>query len=433
MLYLNVRYQFAPPESAGPLAGGIVATSAMPMDQLMRRDFKKHPYLQHRLLDPQLYLAGLDPNVARSTVVKLATFPWFAKHDVPPYDSDKHGSIAKWKREHSDQLVASWRRKPPAGADMAAAARSAVQIQLDLGCNAVILAGPLTTVATQHFANETEWIDAGLAACKALRVTVPVFATIALSDNVLRGVDPTEHPLLHTITNQVAARDELAGAYLVLEQTGDDQYVCTRRESLMAMMLIADDLARGASRQVIANYLGTFGAVMTAAGAAIWSTGYYVSQRRMNLASFDERMGLAKPRYFSRQLAGDIGLERDLPSAYEAGLGDKVLTETVAGSPVGKALKAGTYPRSVPLWEYRPSLIQAAMSHYTEAMSTFGAELRSYEPVRRADVVHKWLKQAVRLAESLERLGIAKSSVTDLVHQRVWLDVFEEWRQRAGV
>lgn len=433
MLYLNVRYQFAHPENAGPLAGGIVATSAMPMDQLMRRDFKKHPYLQHRLLDPQLYLAGLDANVARSTVIKLATFPWFAKHDVPPYDSDKHGSIAIWKRDHADQLVASWRRKPPAGADIAAAARAAVQVQLDLGCNAVILAGPLTTVATQHFANETEWIDAGLAACKALRVTVPVFATIALSDTVLRGVDPTEHPLLHTITNQVAARGQLAGAYLVLEQTGEDQYVCTRRESLMAMMLITDDLARGASRQVIANYLGTFGSVLTAAGAGIWSTGYYVSQRRMNLAAFDERMGRAKPRYFSRQLAGDIGLERDLPSAYRAGLGDRILTETAAGSAVAKALKGGTYPRSVPQWAYRPSVIQAAMAHYTEAMSTFGAELRSYEPVRRADAVHKWLKQAVRLSESLGQIGIEKSNVTDLVHQRVWLDVFEEWRQRAGV
>ena len=433
MLYLNVRYQFAPPDSPGPLAGGIVATSAMPLDQLMRRDFKKYPYLQHRLLDPQLYLAGLDPNVARGTVVKLATFPWFAKHDVPPFDSGKHGSLAKWKREHSDQLVASWRRRPPSGADIADAARAAVQTQIDLGCNAVILAGPLTTVATQHFATETEWIDAGLAACKELRVTLPVFATIAVSDNVLRGVEATEHPLLHTITNQITARDQLAGAYLILEQTGEDQYVCTRRESLMAMMLIADDLVRGASRQVIANYVGTFGPVLAAVGAAIWSTGYYVSQRRMNLASFDERMGRAKPRYFSHQLAGDVGLEKDLPAVFKSGLGDKVLTETTAGSVVGKALKSGTYPRSVPQWQYRPSVIQAAMSHYTEAMSTFGAELRSYEPVRRADAVHKWLKQAVRLAESLERIGIQKSSVTDLVHQRVWLDVFEEWRQRAGL
>ena len=74
-----------------------------------------------------------------------------------------------------------------------------------------------------------------------------------------------------------------------------------------------------------------------------------------------------------------------------------------------------------------------AMSHYTEAMSTFGAELRSYELVRRADAVHKLLKQAVRMVESLERIGIEQSGVTDLVHQRVWLDVFEEWRQRAGI
>lgn len=433
MLYLNVRYKFAPPESPGPLAGGIVATSAMPLDQLTRRDFKKYPYLQHRLLDPQLYLAGLDPNVARGTVVKLATFPWFAKHGVPPYDSDKHGSIAKWKREHSDDLVGSWKRKAPRGEDLSNAARAAVQTQLDLGCNAIILPGPLTTAAMQNFSVETDWIDAGLQACKELKVTVPVYATIALSDQVLRNIDPTEYPLLHSITNQVAARDQLAGAYLVLEQTSDDQYVCTRRDSLMSMLLIVDDLVRGASRQVVVNYLGTFGPVLAAAGATIWSTGYYVSQRRMNLESFDEKVGYAKPRYFSRQLAGDIGLERDLPSAYKAGLGDKILTETGVGSAVGKALKAGSYPRSVPEWAYRPSIVQAAMSHYTEVMSTFGAELRSYDSARRVDIVHKWLRQAVRLVESLERIGIQRSGVTDIVHQRVWLDVFEEWRQRAGI
>src|SRR5207245_9303634 len=128
------------------------------------------------------------------------------------------------------------------------------------------------TVATQHFQTETAWIDVGLAVCKELRVTLPVFATVALSDTVLRGVPPHEHPLLHTITNQIASREQLAGAYLVLEQTGDDQYVCTVRDSLMALMVVTDDLVRGASRQVIANYLRTIGAVLAGARAALLST-----------------------------------------------------------------------------------------------------------------------------------------------------------------
>jgi len=433
MLYLNVRYKFAAPDNAGPVAGGIIAASAMPMDQLMRRDFRKHTYLQHRLLDPQLYLSGIDSNVARGPVVNLVTFPWFAKHAVPAYDSDKHGTLAKWKSKHSDELVAAWKRAPPVRADMEAAARAAVQCQLDLGCNAVILPTPLTTVATQHFQTETEWIDVGLAVCKELRVTLPVFATVALSDTVLRGVPPHEHPLLHTITNQIASREQLAGAYLVLEQTGDDQYVCTVRDSLMALMVVTDDLVRGASRQVIANYLGTFGAVLAGAGASIWSSGYYLSQRRMKLADFDEKMGLAKPRYFSMPLAGDVGVDKDLPWLLAKGLADRVFTKTTAGEVVQAALAAGTYPHSVPQWEFRPNNIQAAASHYTEAVSRFGAALRSWEPRKRVEVVHRWLAGAVRLVDAFKDAGLAKSYSTELIHQRVWLDVFEEWRQRAGM
>src|SRR5438093_12518819 len=105
MLYLNVRYKFAAPDNAGPVAGGIIAASAMPMDQLMRRDFRKHTYLQHRLLDPQLYLSGIDPNVGRGPVVKLVAFPWFGKPAVPAYERDRHGRLARCKRKHSDVRV----------------------------------------------------------------------------------------------------------------------------------------------------------------------------------------------------------------------------------------------------------------------------------------------------------------------------------------
>jgi len=433
MLYLNVRYKFAAPDHAGPVAGGIIAASAMPMGQLMRRDFRKHPYLQHRLLDPQLYLASLDPNVARGSVVNLATFPWFARHEVPAYDSEKHGTLAQWKTDNADALVASWPRKPFSGqAAIEAAVRAAVQCQLELGCNAVILPTPMTTVATQHFTTETEWIDVGLAVCKELRVTLPIFATVALSDTVLRGVPPHEHPLLHTITNQIASREQLAGAYLVLEQTGDDQYVCTVRDSLLSLLVVTDDLVRGASRQVIVNYVGTFGAVLAAAGASIWSSGYYLSQRRMKLADFDEKMGLAKPRYFSLGLAGDVGIERDLQWFFQKGFGEKLFTKTEAGEVVQAALAAGTYPQSVPEWEFRPNNIQAAASHYTEAVSRFGAALRSLEPVKRVELVHRWLAGAVRLGEALKTAG-PKSYATEIVHQPVWLDVFEEWRRRADM
>ena len=76
MFYYNAKYAFAlPGQAPAAIAGGIIAASAMPAGQLVRRDFRKYPYLQHRLFDPQMYLSSLDPNVARKSVVNLASGP----------------------------------------------------------------------------------------------------------------------------------------------------------------------------------------------------------------------------------------------------------------------------------------------------------------------------------------------------------------------
>ncbi len=436
MFYLNVRYRFALPLEAGPIAGGIIAASAMPAGQLLRRDFRKYPYLQHRLFDPQLYLAGLDPNVARESVVKLASFPWFGSHGVPEYDSEKHGTLVKWKGKYGDKLIAAWPRKPVTKAgDIAAAAREAVRYQLSLECNAIILPLPLTTVATQHFAAETEWIDAGISACKELRVTLPIYATVALSDTALRGIsEPEKNPLLASITDQIASRDQLAGAYVVLEQTGQDSYVCTIRESLLSLLLVTDDLVRGASRQVIVNYAGTFGAVLAAAGASIWASGYYRSQRRLKLADFEDDVGLARPRFFAPLLAGDVGVESELQMLFDRdrGLGDRLVPSTAGAKVVRDALEAGTFPLSSPEWAYEPNNVTAAAAHYTEVVSRLGARLRSLEPPKRVELVHRWLRGAVGLVDRIRAAGLARSTHTDLVHQRVWLDAYEEWKARAG-
>src|SRR3954451_22250329 len=97
MFYHNTRYKFALADgSPDGIAGGIILASAMPCGQLLRRDMRKHSFLQHRVFDPQLYLSGLDPRIAQGPVVNLASWPWFGVA-VPTYDSRHHGSIKNWK------------------------------------------------------------------------------------------------------------------------------------------------------------------------------------------------------------------------------------------------------------------------------------------------------------------------------------------------
>jgi hypothetical protein len=433
MFYYNAKYKFAlPGHSPSGIAGAIIAASAMPAGQLVRRDFRKYPYLQHRLFDPQLYLSSLDPHVAAGTVVNLASWPWFCPNVVPEYDSDTHASVKHWKDLHAGTLLQSWGSCVPSDPQgIRRAAHAAVRAQLALGCETIVLPGPLTTIATQQFAAETEWIDAGLEVCRALKVATPILATVAISDTVLRGVSPPQNPLLHTITNQLSARADLAGAYIVLDQASETGYVCTSRDALLSLLLLIDDLIRGAGKTVVVNYVGTFGAVASAAGASVWSSGYYLGQRRLKLADFEDKIARAMPRYHSLKLAGDVGLQNDIERVY-AEFGDRILTDTTDGMTLRQALGAGTYPQTAPEWEYAQSNITAAAGHYTEVAFRLG-QLATLNPERRIETVQRWLDGALVWSGNLQRIGISQSSQTELTHQAVWLNAFQAWRSHAGV
>ncbi len=431
MFYHNTKFRFALAEGSPPLQGGIIAASAMPGDQLVRRvraGFRQYPYLQHRLFDPQLYLCGLDKHIAGKTVVNLATQPWFTSRKVPAYDSGEHGTIKNYKETYANALLESWTGEPFETEDaIQTGVRACIQYQLDLGCEGIILPSPLTTVASRSYEEETRWLDIGVSVVRELRLSLPIYATVALSDGVLRGVNALRNPLINTITDQIASRDELAGAYVVVEQTTESGYACNSKDVLLALLVISDDLSRGAGRRVIVNYIGTFGAVMSGAGTVIWASGYYRSQRRLRLTDYEESMGLAQPRLFSLGLVGDVGLEEDLPVAFAKGFGARLLKPTSDQSvPLLQALTAGTYPLSTPQWAYRSNNLTAATAHYLSINDRIANSLDTFELPRRREFVLRWLKNAASLAEQLSDLKM-RPPITDSGHQSVWLSAFSDW------
>lgn len=400
----------------------------------MRRNFRTYPYLQHRAFDPQLYLAGLDRNAARETVVGLATWPWFVRDAVAQYDSDQHGTLKEYHDTVRNDLLAAWPGRPATqDADIYQCVKSCVETQVGLGCEAVILPSPLTTIAATSYELETAYLDAGIRAAEELQVTVPVLATVAISDNILRGISPFEHPLLHTVSSQLAARPEIAGAYLVIEQANEPGYVICSPETVLALLLLVDDLARGAAKSIYVNFAGNFGAVLHAVGASVWASGYYLSQRRLQLAHFnDAGGGPAYPRLYSLRLAGDVGLEHDVPLLHRNALTDRVITTTAASENLITALNAGRYPEAVPDWQYRPNNIGVAAQHYYEVTNRFGVHLSSLDRVHRIDLVERWLDRAAVLSETLQGIGVSRTH-SDLLHQPVWRDAFAAWRRHAGV
>ena len=437
MLYHNVRWAFKlPDECSEPIQGGIIAASAVPQHTLERRPFGKFPYLQHRLFDPQLYLAGLYASRSPRPIRKLSTYGWFPTPDVPPYDSSLHGKQTDWTNTYQDELLAAWAGHAVSDREgIRAAARAAVEFQVGLECEAIILPSPLTNTMTEGFDRELEWLDAGLDVCAELRVHKPVFATIAISDVVLRGGDPQRNALLSLITDQVTARP-VAGAYIIVEQASEDGYCCGDENTLFALLTLVDDFARGANLRAIVNYVGTFGAVAAAVGAEFWSTGYYLGQRKLRLSEFeieDEDVRFALPRYHSLRLAGDVGLQTNLDRIIEAGLGGKVLFTTKASAPLHEALNKGRKVADVPTWAHTRSNVSSAAAHYIDLAAKLGAFVHRLGPQEKVEAVHRWLTRAVTMADELRTAGLSSSRHSELSHQRAWLGAYERWMASAGL
>jgi len=191
-------------------AGGIIAASAVPFPTLMRRKLMPFSHLRHRLFDPQLYLATLDPRTSNSVVYKLATYPWFGAQPAP-YDSAQHGSQNDYKTRFIAELHRRWPGQAPQDdQSIFECVRDALMTQINLGCEGLIIPSPLTN-ARNNYQLETKYLDAAIALIPDLPITLPLYATIALSDGILRGTDPLANSLIQTITDHVAARRELAG------------------------------------------------------------------------------------------------------------------------------------------------------------------------------------------------------------------------------
>ncbi len=429
MFFYNARYSFTLDPTPDPVPGSIIASSCVSAVDLRKRKFSKFPHLQTRFLDPQLYMATVDPALQPALVERLASYPWFHGLDVPQYTSDEYKNPKDWKQQHKTTLLGKWsRRVPDDPVAIARSARAAVEMQIAIGCSAIILAGPLTTIEDQSFEKEIAWIEAGLTACSELGVQRKVYATVALAEATLHNVDPFGNPLIHTISNQIASRPELAGAYILFEQAEPNSYVWTAKDPLICLLVLVDDLCRGARKEALLNYFGTFGAVASAVGASIWSTGYFLSQRRFSLRA---SVGRARPRYHSLNLAGDVGVENDLRRVQDVGMAKRVFTPSAADARLLTALSKAQSPAAVPEWEYKIGNTSAAQAHYTELAARLGAKLEKLTPKNRVIAVHDWLEGASVLASDLVQKGFSFSGSTELIHQAIWLDAFGKWRTYA--
>jgi hypothetical protein len=411
------------PEVAG-YDGGLIFAAGLPLHSLERRKLAAHPHLRRHLLDPQVYLSGL--NVARSAdaCTKLASYGWFdAKAAV--FDSAKQKQ-SEWTESVRQDVSRTWSgRVPTEPAAIEDRLRICIEVQQRLGCEAIILPAPLATESTRDFSAELVWLDLGLELAARIAPGVPRIATVALSDVCVRGVDPWTSAFLDTVLDQVTARAP-EGAYLIIEQASHvDQYE-SHGNTLGALLRLVRDCRAGGVQRVVVPFAGVAGLLAAAVGAETWSTGWYRGQRRLRLSDFEDsdEIRRAAPTFYAHPLAGEVHLKTDLDTIVAAKLLDRVADKTEASDGLLRALRQGQVVASVPDWAPRPGNVSAAREHFARVLIRETATLRAIDPSKRLDAAKTWLDNAIAVAAAVSAKGEFNVRTT-LGHQRAWRQALE--------
>ena len=424
--YASVGYKFPLPNNA-TADGSIILGSAMPMHQLLRRRRAHHPHMERLVFDPQLYMATLTVQQAQKQCLRLASYPWFGV-ELPAYDSSQY-SQKVWMANAEAQISTLWRAKPPS-ADHAVnkAVEEAIDFQVQLGCEAIILPSPLTADPASSYDTELDWLDRGVAYCRSEHIGLPVYATIALADLCIRYVDPTSNPLLDTIIDAVSARG-VNGVYIVVEQGGEppDSRQCATKRTVWSALHMAHLMRIDCRIVPLANFFGGAGLLVSAASGGTWASGWYKSLYRLRFADLAQG-GRAYPMFWTHSCASDIHLEHDFDRIVAAGLLGLISDNTTASHGLLAAAAQGVPVAGIPPWRFQQSNVETAAEHFY--MSSLAAEqqLATLSSLQgRLDHVENWLTSAVL---SCQRLAVAmgQGSKTRMSHVSAWHDALRAHR-----
>lgn len=432
--FVTAKWRMDIPDSLSP-AGGVIMPSGLAAHELERRKLEnKYPYLKRRLLDPQLYLLGLNAATARKACANLSSYPWFPVKSRKIYDSQKHKKPSQ-KKAFRDSVKAdvpkTWVRDLPTDdAKIADAIRQCLDLQNKLGVEAFILPAPLTIDINTSFDVELDWMERGMETAKALDANRPVYASIALSDTTVRGPDPWSNPLLDIVLDQVTARGVL-NAYVVLEQSNEEGYYCTHPHSVGALLRLCDGLKSAGVTRIMIGYAGTAGLLTLAAGADAWTSGWLRSERRLKLADFEDPTGRAFPAYYSHPLAGELHLENDLDNAVAKGFLPRLADETSASKGLLAALRANKKSSVVAEWQHRMGNTPSSREHFLLASARETNALAAMSPAQARDATKAWLEKAEVLATDLYSVG-SFNARTAVNHQAGWLAAFDSYEKNRA-
>lgn len=423
MFLLNVGSRWNLATDVEEVRGAIFLASGNSHVQFTR---KAGPELGRVLIDPQLYLAGLNVKQCGKVCGRLATHPWFGVSDCPDFDSDI--GIREWQKRANDIAAKNWPGRAPADDDaIEDAARAAIECQLKFGCTHVILPTPLLEEREDAGGTLGAWIDAGLAAAADLEVGQPLLVTVAVSDHTLNAEAFGDGGFLEAVVDQVTARDGIGGVYIVVALTTSPSHPFeTRWDPLRAYLHLSNAFREARYATVMLNFADIFGFACTAVGATDVATGESQTRRRLCLNGFrDDGGGIAVPHFYSHRVLGEFTTETELGAIARKNMLRRVFDETRYSEDFVEHLAGGGSAADVPAWAESQNNLGMAHRHFVARLAMEGQRLQSLSHKKRSTAIYDHLEEAEASALLIEkRVG---KNVGRVAPAGVWRDLLDKY------
>ncbi len=424
LLNLGFKWSFT---SLDGLRGTVILPHANSVNRLVR----EHPgEFQTLLLDPQLYLSNLKVEHRTKVCARLAGYPWFGIPDINEFNSEDQ-KRNEWEKKVRERIKNLWLGHPPD--DIERAAFTAVEFQAKLGCTSIILPAPLVYEREDEGATFGKWIDSGIEAADELEIAQPILATIAISDDTLNESAFTEGGFLESVIDQITARNEIDGVYIVIAQTETPTHPFEITDKVVRayIHLVLESLRCGI-KNVITNFSDLIGFVTLGIGATAFASGPSFSLRSLNLESFrDDGGGIPLPSFYSHKVAAEYRTESDLKKIAEHQLFRRIVDETETSQPLMEALRSGRSASDLPSWAESHNNLHAAHQHYIERLIIEGNRLKKTRPRERYETILDWLESAEANALFVhKRLGIERLGRRP--HVDHWLQIIDEVKKSSS-
>lgn len=378
-----------------------------------------------KLLDPQIYLSILDINKCEKTCAKLASYPWFLVKDIPKFED--YSKIREWEKAVKGKVKEKWKGKEITNdEEIEKCCKNAIEFQIKISCSEIILPSPLVTERENEFAIQSNWLDKNINMAKELNVSNPLITSIIISDKVITDNIFKENEFLDIIVDQVSARPEISGVYIVVVQTENKHPFKTDKNIYKIYLYLCKAFCETGIKIIMTNFADLYGLVCLGNGASYIATGETQSLRKISFNSFvKERGGGAMPFYFSNKCITELNVDIDLNAIVRNKILNRIKDITPYSADLIKKLEENGKASDLVNWAPNRNNVSSSRKHFIYSINDFTNRITNLtDDIQRKNFVREWLQVAEMNYKYIKsKINQIEGKAPDI---EKWIEIFDE-------